>query len=1158
MKNKFLCLLISVVMVLTMLSAFVLTVGAANENVSRISPAPSPTGPSIPSGPSVPAPDIPSISIDMYSSQVRAVNTKLSNPKYYELENGTVWVMSEEGFTESQKSSITAEVYEWGITHDPIVPAWVARPGTEERYDMMIMLPKPQQINMIYRLTIKDGSNSMGTFSIDTGFTRYEANGLYIGNYVVGFSTTNDVTGVVSVFEAATVRVGEEVSQKMSDSYQLFRDIDISVAEIKLDEAGGKYYDPVTNRRAKVTVSKVWIEHFYGPEVFSLSNREHKTEITPSVSNDWELYFKGGERSVIKLCATVSMTVNGQTVTGDIGIICFCIDSVEQMYDYAQMGVDTVEELNAFLAELAEELDKDSTTVIPDAMAQTRQVTYVQLADVDYMGTVLVPDKFRELSLTPVVLRGSGNTRIIGNMIVGDPGVVNGGAHVYVENVYFIAPEKSGNGESIAISGDNASIRGCVFYGYDAALDWTEDGGVILPNQSVFINNGVAIRVNGSLGTKKGMLNNNTFINNETAVKLISGFSPYYFRITNSNFINNGTDFDVYTKGTLYQYQNYFAEFCERGNGHIPIPGLPRADRHNDCENLGLSAMLAATTETSVGNLLKRRPAQVDTNGTGARVITNPQWKFPVKGWWSGNKTLESVILGQSNTPVVMRMRLAFEAEYENILIADWNTDTQIINEEADELIINSTAFDEEGVKEICIVDSDENIVGTWLFEDHANTARTFGLLRSFASSADFNGKLIVDYADEAGESFTVTVADSSFFSGRRPLLIMPYNFEGAVITAPDGTTQVAAASNNQIAFNASMSGTYTISHIRMYSVTFDPNNGENAVTENVLMGNPIAQPTQPTREGCIFLGWTMDGVNAVEFPCIVTDNVTFTAMWSEAEHENNDYWYWVLMMLYCQEFDLTASATEGGTISSEGSTKVKYSQNLTYTIMSDEGYEIADVLVDGISVGAVSEYTFEHVKENHNITAIFKQVNPYTDVADTDVYYDAVLYLHKNGIMNGVDAELGLFSPDTELSRAILVTILWRMNGCPLVNYLMQFEDVPADTCYTEAVRWAASTNLINGYSDNAFGPEDILTREQLCAVLYRYAQSSGEGFMGAWMYRMPHSDIAEVSDWAFEAMAWMNMKNIYTGENYMLLPKAYASRSLVAMMVYAMVDAK
>ncbi|MBO5118359.1 hypothetical protein J6B78_00355, partial [Methanocorpusculum sp.] len=148
---------------------------------------------------------------------------------------------------------------------------------------MMIMLPKPQQINMIYRLTIKDGSNSMGTFSIDTGFTKYEANGLYIGDYVVGFSTTNDVTGVVSVFEAATVRVGEEVSQKMSDSYQLFRDIDISVAEIKLDEAGGKYYDPVTNRRAKVTVSKVWIEHFYGPEVFSLSNREHKTEITPSV-----------------------------------------------------------------------------------------------------------------------------------------------------------------------------------------------------------------------------------------------------------------------------------------------------------------------------------------------------------------------------------------------------------------------------------------------------------------------------------------------------------------------------------------------------------------------------------------------------------------------------------------------------------------------------------------------------------------------------------------------------------------------------------------------------------------------------------------------------------------------------------------------------------
>jgi len=1143
MKKRFLSLVLSIMIVFAMLPASALPLRAED-------------GPEIPQ---------PQVEISMYSSQVRDESTKMTGPNsylfknnYYQLENGTVWIMCEEGFTEAHKNTFTAEVYEWNATHDPIDPVWVVREGTQDRYDMKIALPKPKQINVTYELIIKDGSTTLGRFGVNTGFTNYEANGLYIGNYVVGFSTTNDVTGIMTIHEKTTMRMGDS-SLSISDDYQLFEDIDISVAEIKFDGGGTKYYEPVTNNRVKVKVSKVWIEHFYGPEAFSLSSKEPIIEVTPSTVNDWELYFKSGERSVVKLWATVSMTMNGQTVTGDIGsMVCFCIDSVEKTYDCAQLGVDTAEELNAFLIKLAEELDEDPTTIIPDGMAQTRQVTYVQLADMDYTGTVLIPDKFRELSLTPVVLRGSGNTRIIGNIIVGDPGVVNGGAHVDIEDVYFIAPEKTGNRENVAISGDNANLRRCVFYGYDAAIDWMQDGGVFVPSHSVFINNGVAIRVNGSSGTKKGTLNNNTFINNETAVQLISGFSPYYFRITNSNFINNGTDFDVYTEGTLYQYQNYFAEFCERGNGHIPMPGLPDKDKYNDCENLGLSAMLAATTEESVGNLLKRRPAQVNTHGTGARVITNPHWKFPVLGWWSGDTSLESGILGQTRSAALLRMRLTAEAEYENILIADWGADTQIINDEADDLTIDSSAFDEAGEKEICVVDADENPLGTWLFEDQTNAVSTFSLLRRTVQSDDFNAKLIVDYVDEAGELLTVTVAESSIFSAKMPLLILPYSFEGAMIIAPDGTTQTVETSNGQIAFSVSMGGTYTISRIQVFTVKLDPNNGESVIIETVLCGNTIAQPPQPTREGYVFLGWTINGTDIVEFPYTVWESVTFVAMWEKAESENNDYWYWIRMMLYNQEFDLTASATEGGAITPAGVSKVQYDRSITYTITPAGGYIIADVLVDGKSVGAVSEYTFWRVKDDHSICAIFKQINPYTDVAETDAYYDAVLYLYKNEIMNGMDTELGLFSPDTELSRAMLVTILWRMNGSPVVNYLMQFEDVPADTWYTEAVRWASSTRLVNGYSDTSFGPEDILTREQLCTILYRYVQSKGEGFMGVWMYQMSHSDMAEVSDWAFEAMAWMHMNNIYTGENNMLLPKAYAPRSLVAMMVYGMIHAE
>ncbi len=1118
--------------ILSMLLAVVMAVGALPGVVVTAAPAPAP------SGSSGPAPSGPSIA--MYSSQVRDESTKLSNPQYYRLENGTVWVMCEEGFTEAQKSTITAEVYEWGITHDPIVPAWVARPGTEERYDVKITLPKPQQINMTYELTVKDGRNSLGQFSIDTGFTKYEANGLYIGDYVVGFSTTNDVTGIVTVYEKTTIRIGDS-SQNISDSYQLFGDIDISVAEIKYDESGRKYYDPVTDRRAKVTVSKVWIEHFYGPEAFSLSNKEHKTEITPDTVNDWELYFKSGDRSVVKLWATVSMTVNGQTVTGDIGSATFfCIDSVEKTYDCAQMGIDTVEELNAFLVELAEELDKDSTTIIPDAMAQTRQVTYVQLADVDYTGTVLIPDKFRELSLTPVVLRGSGNTRLIGNMIVGDPGVVNGGAHVDVEDVCFIAPEETGNGESIAISGDYASVRRCVFYGYDAAINWTQDGGVILPNQSVFINNGAAIRVNAGSRMNTGTLDSNTFINNETAVQLISGFSPYYFRVTNSNFINNGTDFDVYTEGTLYQYQNYFAQFCERGNGHVPMPGLPHADRYNDCENLGLSAMLAATTEASVGNLLKRRPAQVDTNAAGARVITNPHWKFPVTGWWSGDIPLESVILGRSNAPAVMRMRLLAGGAYENVLIADWSAETQILNEEANTLIIDSSAFDEAGVKEIRVVDSKENTVGTWLFADQTNVMHTFRLLRTAALTDDFNAKLIVAYADESDEEFTVTVGDSSIFSAKRPYLTMPYDLAGAVITGPDGVSQVAAASGGQISFRVAMGGTYTVSPAKVeFTVTFDPDNGEKVFTESVLYGGTVAQPVPPKREGYVFLGWTADGVDAVEFPFAALEDVTFTAMWEEADDTAN--WLLWLAMLYGQTFDVNAAATEGGTVTPAGITEVKYGKDVTYTITPDAGYVIADVLVDGVSVGAVSEYAFANVKNDHTLTAVFKLKKVFDDVPTDADYYDAVMYLYEKGSMIGTGG--ATFDPDGTLTRGMLVTILWRLSGEPVVNYAMSFTDVPAEEYYTEAVRWAAGTKLVQGW-ENAFRPDDAITREELAAVLHRYVKAEGEP---AETTQYKHSD------WSKDAVLWAEGTGLLTGIPADLT--ADATRAVAALMVWRIV---
>ncbi len=123
---------------------------------------------------------------------------------------------------------------------------------------------------------------------------------------------------------------------------------------------------------------------------------------------------------------------------------------------------------------------------------------------------------------------------------------------------------------------------------------------------------------------------------------------------------------------------------------------------------------------------------------------------------------------------------------------------------------------------------------------------------------------------------------------------------------------------------------------------------------------------------------------------------------------------------------------------------------------------------------------------------------------------------------------------------RATIITRLWRLEGEPVVNYLIQFEDVPADTWYTEAVRWAASEGIVEGYCDTAFGPNDPITREQLATILYRYEQYHGGGFTGAWMFLLNYEDRAEISDWAYEALCWMSMKGVINVNEEKLLNPA------------------
>ena len=175
----------------------------------------------------------------------------------------------------------------------------------------------------------------------------------------------------------------------------------------------------------------------------------------------------------------------------------------------------------------------------------------------------------------------------------------------------------------------------------------------------------------------------------------------------------------------------------------------------------------------------------------------------------------------------------------------------------------------------------------------------------------------------------------------------------------------------------------------------------------------------------------------------------------------------------------------------------------------------------------------------------------PFRDVRPEDWFYDDVRYVYESGLMNGT-AE-GLFSPDLFTSRAMIVTVLWRLSGSPVVNYYMPFADVDQASWYAEAVRWAASCGIIAGYDNGNFGPNDPITREQLAAILYRCATYRQEDTsIGADTNILSFTDAASVSEYAVPALQWACGAGILQGADGALLPTHPATRAQTAAILH------
>lgn len=267
---------------------------------------------------------------------------------------------------------------------------------------------------------------------------------------------------------------------------------------------------------------------------------------------------------------------------------------------------------------------------------------------------------------------------------------------------------------------------------------------------------------------------------------------------------------------------------------------------------------------------------------------------------------------------------------------------------------------------------------------------------------------------------------------------------------------------------------------------------------------------------------------------------------------------------------------SHGGSGSSGGSASTTY----TLTFETNGGSAISKVTKNKGTTIDLAQYaptksgaTFEgwyadkgltkkitSVKLDANTTVYAKwteapvSVLPFGDVKTTDWFYNDVKYVYEKGMMAGTAADV--FAPNTTTTRAMIVTILYRLEGSPAVTGTSAFVDVPAGQWYTDAVNWAAANQIVKGTSATTFAPNDSITREQMAAILYRYAQYKGYDVTKK-ADLSGYSDNGQVSAYAKDALAWANAAKLINGvTNTTLAPQGNATRAQVSAILHRFCD--
>lgn len=324
----------------------------------------------------------------------------------------------------------------------------------------------------------------------------------------------------------------------------------------------------------------------------------------------------------------------------------------------------------------------------------------------------------------------------------------------------------------------------------------------------------------------------------------------------------------------------------------------------------------------------------------------------------------------------------------------------------------------------------------------------------------------------------------------------------------------------------------------KKYTVTFDSNEGSDVPAAAVEHGSLLTLPAAPTKLGFTFDGWYTDEAFTETFDPAkaVTDNITLYANWTE------------------KTFTVTYNTNGGSEIEKETMQEGK-----TATEPAAAPRKANYAFVGWYSDEALTKPFDFTTAVSADITLYAKWAvnwkNPFNDVKYGQWYYDDIQFVHMNAIVNGMSKTT--FAPNLKTDRAMAITVLYRAAGSPAASGTFTFKDVPADSYYEDAVKWAVENKITDGYSATQFAPRDLVTREQLATMLYRF-EKIGTKTPAVVSPDKTFKDGASVSDYAKEAVKALTTQGIINGMNdETFAPRGAATRAQVAAMVHRYLDA-